>query len=260
MKFLQISDLHLMGGNALLYGLNPQDRLRACVSHINLHHADADFAVFTGDLTQTGTLEAYAALKSILSELSIPFHLMVGNHDDRENFKVAFPKAPADPNGFIQFTLDTAAGYFICLDTLEPGQPHGTFCTARREWLEQQLSIAKNRSVYLFMHHPPFQVGLRRMDDIRLIDSAAFTDLVVGRSNIKHLFFGHLHRSLSGSWHGIPFSNVPGTNHQMELNFVKTGVVPGSHEPPAYAVVFPKPELTLVHLHNFLDQTATFNL
>ena len=92
------------------------------------------------------------------------------------------------------------------------------------------------------------------------IDSEPFAELVVGRTNIKHLFFGHLHRALSGSWRGIPFSNVPGTNHQVELNFTKAGLVPGSHEPPAYGVVFVKPDVTLVHLHNFLDQTATFNL
>ena len=45
MKFVHVSDLHMVPGNALLYGLNPQERLRACVAHINLHHADAELAV-----------------------------------------------------------------------------------------------------------------------------------------------------------------------------------------------------------------------
>jgi len=73
------------------------------------------------------------------------------------------------------------------------------------------------------------------MDEIRLIDSEPFADLVVGRPNIKHLFFGHLHRPLSGSWRGIPFSNVLGTNHQVELSFTKVGLVPvaTSHRPTA---------------------------
>jgi 3',5'-cyclic-AMP phosphodiesterase len=260
MKFLHVSDLHMVGGNALLYGLNPQERLRACVAHINRHHSDAECVVITGDLTQTGSPEAYALVKSVLADLAMPFHLMVGNHDDRDNFKSAFPDTPIDSEGFIQFTLDTSVGRFICIDTLERGQPHGTFCDRRRAWLKAQLGAAKGLPVYLFMHHPPFKVGLRRMDEIRLFDSEAFSDLVVGRPNIKHLFFGHLHRPLSGSWQGIPFSNVPGTNHQVELNFVKEGLVPGSHEPPAYGVVFAEPDFTLVHLHNFIDQTATFDL
>src|SRR4051794_18682928 len=260
MKFLHISDLHMVPDNALLYGLNPQERFRACVAHINLHHSDAKCAIITGDLTQNGHPEAYALVKMILSDLAMPYHLMVGNHDDRNNFKAAFPDAPLDSNGFVQFTLDTESGRFICVDTLEPGKPHGTFCNLRRSWLGAQLAAAGDRPVYLFMHHPPFEVGLRRMDEIRLIDSEQFADLVVGRPNIKHLFFGHLHRPLSGSWRGIPFSNVLGTNHQVELSFTKAGLVPGSHEPPAYGVVLVKHDVTLVHLHNFLDQTATFKL
>ena len=260
MKFLHVSDLHMVAANAVLYGLNPQERLRACVAHINRYHADAECAVITGDLTQAGDPQAYALVKSILSDLSMPFHLMIGNHDDRDNFKAAFPDALTDPNGFIQFTLTTDIGLFVCLDTHEPGQPHGTLCSRRLAWLEAQLAAADGRPVYLFIHHPPFKVGLRRMDEIRLLDSEAFADIVVGRPNIKHLFFGHLHRPLSGAWRGIPFSNVLGTNHQVELDFVKEGKVPGSHEPPAYGVVFAETDFTLVHLHNFLDQTATFNL
>ena len=260
MKFLHVTDTHLVAGNKLLYGLNPQERLRACVDHINRQHADAEFAVVTGDLTQSGDPAAYELVRAILAQLKMPFHLMIGNHDDRSNFKAAFPDAPVDDNGFIQFSFDTSAGRFICLDTNEPGEPHGSFCTLRRNWLETQLAAAADKSVYLFMHHPPFTVGLRRMDEIMLLDSAAFTEIVAGRPNIKHLFFGHLHRPLSGSWRGIPFSNVLGTNHQVALDFEMEGIVPGSQEPPAYGVVFAKPELTLVHLCNFLDQTATFNL
>ena len=110
MKFLHISDLHMVPGNALLYGLNPQERLRACVAHINLHHPDAKCAIVTGDLTQNGHPDAYKLVKLILSELTMPCHLMVGNHDDRNNFRAAFRDAPLDPNGFVQFTLETKAG------------------------------------------------------------------------------------------------------------------------------------------------------
>ncbi len=139
MKFLHISDLHMVPGNALLYGLNPQERLRACVAHVNLHHADAKCAVITGDLTQNGHPEGYALVKSILSELAMPYHLMVGNHDDRNNFKAAFPDAPLDSNGFVQFALDTEAGRFICIDTLEPGR-------AARHVLRASPWLARGRS------------------------------------------------------------------------------------------------------------------
>jgi hypothetical protein len=85
-------------------------------------------------------------------------------------------------------------------------------------------------------------------------------EVLLEHGNVCHIFFGHLHRSLSGSWRGIPFSNLPGTNHQVALDFVVEDEVPGSHEPPAYAVIFAYADSTLVHLRNFTDRTATFNL
>ena len=51
MRFLHLSDLHLVAPGATLHGLDPQDRLRRCVAHICALHADAAFVVLTGDLT-----------------------------------------------------------------------------------------------------------------------------------------------------------------------------------------------------------------
>lgn len=64
---------------------------------------------------------------------------------------------------------------------------------------------------------------------------------------MRHLFIGHLHRTVAGSWHGIPFSGVRGTSHQVALDFVTAGVVPVSFEAPGYAVVMLSPEAVVVH-------------
>ena len=260
MKFLQISDVHLVPDGGALYGLNPYERLVACIADVNAQHGDADFAVFTGDLAHTGQPDAYARLTDLLGTLQLPYHLMIGNHDHRENFKAAFPVAPHDPNGFIQFGFDTEAGRFICLDSNEPGVPYGSFCERRARWLADELDRVGDRPVYLFVHHHPFPVGLKRMDVIRLRDGERLAAVLEGRNNVKHLFLGHVHRPISGSWMGIPFSVPPGTSHQVALDFTIEGVVPGSHEPPAYAVIFLDDRRTIVHLRNFLDRSATFQL
>jgi 3',5'-cyclic AMP phosphodiesterase CpdA len=260
MKFLQISDVHLVPDGGQLYGLEPEARLRACIADVNQHHCDADFVVFTGDLAHTGHRAAYARLIATLAELKLPYHLMIGNHDHRENFKSAFPSAPHDTNGFIQFAFDTPAGRFICLDSNEPGVPYGSFCEARAAWLGEELDRAASQPTYLFVHHHPFPVGLKRMDVNRLRDDERLAAKVRGRKNIKHIFMGHLHRPISGTWLDIPFSVLPGTSHQVALDFVIEGVVPGSHEPPAYAVIFLEGDTSIVHLRNFLDTTATFRL
>ena len=73
----------------------------ACIDDINDHHADAELCILTGDLTDAGEISAYEQLREHLSALSMPFHLMPGNHDDRDNLMKVFPEIPPDENGFI---------------------------------------------------------------------------------------------------------------------------------------------------------------
>lgn len=260
MKFLHVTDLHIRAPGEILYGLNPAERLRACIASINALHGDAEFAVFTGDLTDAGQIEAYQSLQEMLAELPMPYHLLLGNHDNRLNFQQVFQDSPRDANGFVQFTIETAIGRFVCLDTNVPGESYGHLCEKRLGWLEDELESARGTPVYLFMHHPPFEVGIRRMDTIPLRDTQRLAELARANGNIRHLFFGHLHRPLGGSWHGIPFTSLRGTNHQVALDFVIEHKVPGSHEPPAYGIVFARDGLTVVHAHDFLDPTNTFLL
>lgn len=260
-KFIHITDTHFVPPGNLLYGLDPIDRLALCVADVNARHPDAAFAILTGDLAHRGQPEAYRALRRELDKLVIPYHLLVGNHDDRANFRAAFPEAPLDANGFVQFTFEMGEGVLgICLDTHEPGKPWGSFCADRAAWLRDALAAAGERPVIVFMHHPPFKVRLKRMDDISLVEPAAFVAAVAGRRNIRHLFFGHLHRPIAGSWRGIPISTLRATSHQVALDFVIEGRIMGSHEPPAYGVVLLEADQMIVHMHDFLDRTNTFLL
>jgi len=260
-KFIHITDTHFVPPGSLLYGLDPLDRLALCVADVNKHHGDAAFAILTGDLAHKGELPAYQALKRELDKLAMPYHLLVGNHDDRAGFRATFPDAPLDADGFVQFTFDMGEGVLgVCLDTNEPGKPWGTFCETRAAWLSDTLARTGDQPVIIFMHHPPFRVRLKRMDDISLLEPRFFSEAIAGRKNIRHLFFGHLHRPVAGSWRGIPISTLRATSHQVALDFVVEGRIMGSHEPPAYGVVLLEQDQMIVHMHDYLDRTNTFLL
>jgi 3',5'-cyclic AMP phosphodiesterase CpdA len=251
MKFIHITDLHLVPPGELLWGLDPFERFDACLNDIAAHHGDAAFCAITGDLTEMGAPEAYALLRDRLARFPLPTHLMIGNHDDRGNYLAAF--GGADQNGYVQSSLVLGGNHFLFLDTLK-GAPSsaGLYDAPRKQWLKARLAEAAENPVYLFMHHPPFDIGHQLMDLIKLEDAQDFENLLKD-SDVRHLFFGHAHRTMSGMWNGIPFSAIPGVNHQLPLVRDSVPTV-YSNEPPMYSVVLVGKGRTVVHSDAFLNR------
>lgn len=254
MKLIHITDPHLIAPGKSLFGTDPYERLAQCIDDVVANHADAAFCVLTGDLADRGEPAAYQGLARQLARLAMPAYPLLGNHDLRGPFHQAFPQVRRDPNGFAQEVLRRDEGDFIFLDTLDEGVDNGKYCEARSAWLRGRLDEAGERPVYLFMHHPPFPIGIPSLDRIALAEPGRFAALLEGRRNIRHLFFGHAHRPVCGSWRGIPVSTMRGLNHQVPFDLHTISPVPKSHEPPAYAVVFIAPEQVTVHFHDYLDR------
>jgi Icc protein len=255
MKFIHISDLHLVPPGVKLWGFDPLERLDACLLDIATYHGDASFCAISGDLAERGEVAAYQALKDRLSRFPLPTYLALGNHDDRENFFDVFNDSPRDEGDFVQSAGDHDGLSILTLDTLKgPPSSAGLYGENRRKWLRARLKQIGDKPVVIFMHHPPFDIGHDLMDMIKLEDGDGFHSLLSGR-NIKHIFFGHAHRPMSGQWRGIPFSAVPSLAHQLPL---ASGSVPTvySDEPPMYAVVLVKPDRTIIHFDAFMHRSA----
>ena len=65
MKFIHLTDTHLVPAPRRLFALDPRARLTAAVADINRRHADAAMVAVTGDLTHWGEPGAYADLRAI---------------------------------------------------------------------------------------------------------------------------------------------------------------------------------------------------
>lgn len=258
LKILQVTDCHLTPDGGLIFDTDPAERLAAAIADINRNHADAALCVLTGDLTDDGNPQACFLLRNLLDGLSVPYQLLLGNHDDRDALQEAFPDLASDSNGFLQSVRTTPQGRLVFLDTVETGIHSGVYCAKRRTWLESVLIDAKDEPVFIFMHHPPMPIAMPRLDQYGMADREAFAALIGRFPNIRHIFFGHVHRPVSGSWLGVPFSSLRGTNHQNWLDFDRGRENITSLEPPAYAVIFLDRDSTIVHLHDFLDDNPKF--
>lgn len=262
-KLIHLTDTHFIPKGETLYGRDPAIALSKAVEDINTHHADADLVTITGDLTHWGEPEAFEHLANVLGALKPKLRLLIGNHDKREIFARVFPDQALDQNGFVQSVEETAIGHLIFLDTNLEGTHAGWFCETRRAWLNERLAEAHAASapVFLFMHHPPFQVGIKSIDTISLQEPESFlATLAPYKEQIRHLFFGHIHRPLCGSWRGIPVSSLRSMNHQVSLDFSSEGAIPGNFEQPAYCVALIDEAQVIIHTHDFMDASPRFSL
>jgi len=251
MKFVHLTDLHLVPPAQKLWGFDTFPRLDQCLADIVKYHGDAEFCAISGDLTERGEVEAYAALKERLKKFPIPVHLMMGNHDDRANFLKVFSGPSED--GFVQHRLIQGGQHFLFLDTLKGGPSSaGLYDEPRRKWLRAALADAGGAPVFIFMHHQPFSIHHPLMDLIPLEDGEGFGDLLAGH-NVRHIFFGHAHRTISGQWRGMSYSALPGLNHQLPLvgGSVRTIY---SDEPAMYSVVHANGEQITVHSDAFMHR------
>ena len=86
------------------------------------------------------------------------------------------------------------------------------------------------------------------MDSIGLRDADALWEVVAPhRARIRHVFHGHLHRPIAGSWRGIPLSSLRGTAFGVALDQRTEKVVVSRHEAPSYALARATGEDLVVH-------------
>lgn len=211
MIIAQISDTHLdlntPKGTARLC------EFERCIMAINRLEPMPDVVVHTGDIAHNGTTEEYEAARRILEALRCPFHVAVGNRDDRAALREAFPEQsyllPDTP--FIQYRVDAYPVRLIVLDTQCDGGKHGDFCQIRADSLRAALVEDTAKPTVIFMHHPPFEVResdfpiqFASWDSVKRLEGA-----LEGQRHVSGIFCGHTHRDATGEVGALPVSSIP---------------------------------------------------
>jgi len=260
MKIIQVTDVHLGRRDLIRYGADLHERLDRCIDHINARHADAALCVFTGDLTDAGDAQAYADLKAALGRLSVPYRLLPGNHDLRANLIAAFPDNGSDDKGFVQSVFDTPEGRLVFLDSLAEGRVTGELCDDRLAWLDARLSEAAGKAAYVFLHHPPVELGLSLLDPLGLQQPQRLLDVLKRHGNVRYIFFGHVHRDIAVTAAGVPFSAQRGLHARFELALDRSSEIV-EQAPPSYAVILidSANQRVVVHGCDFLEQWPIYS-
>jgi 3',5'-cyclic AMP phosphodiesterase CpdA len=220
-SILQVTDPHI---GADWHPGDPLDTLRAVLAAVRVLPQRPAVALMTGDLTNGGDEQDYAALTALLAEeLELPLHVLPGNHDDRAALRRHFDLAgeAAEP---IQYAVELDGLRVLMLDTTIPGEEaSGALDRERLEWISGELTARPEVPTILAMHHPPFLAGLPGMDRYALAAEAreAIARLVSGHPQIRGTIAGHVHRTMTTVVGGRPSMTAPSTYCQLRLDFEK---------------------------------------
>ena len=257
MKVIHLTDTHLVGDDANLFGINPKTALKKALLSIQKNHSDAEFIAITGDLSHNGKVESYFELQDLLKHIEIPVHLLLGNHDMKYEFNKVFDVCKNSK--FVQYEKIIDEKVFLFLSTNIEFEEYGTLCDERLQFLEMKLQEYVDNDVYIFMHHFPLDSGLPWMEEnASFINKNKFWSIVVKYPNVKHIFAGHLHRIISANFMGIGVNCTRSTNFQVAYtpNIQEDFIT--NEEKPCYEIINIHKESILIHNHEFLDEDKVY--
>ena len=261
MLFAQITDIHL-GFEPDSPGEFNRQRLDRTLDRLASLDPLPDLLLLTGDLIDRGDVDSYRRLREALEGMPFPWHMALGNHDDRANFAAVFPEHKFT-GGFLQYELRAGAMRLLVLDTLEVGRHGGGFCKARAEWLTERLDSDTETPTIIVQHHPPFECGIPWMNTmpeepwVQRLGAC-----LAGRDNVHTMVCGHIHRASASSWNGLEVITTPSTAPQVALEFADIDTeVPDQRplivaDPPAYALHFWNGRELVTHWDTAEDRTV----
>jgi Icc protein len=218
--------------------------LRRVVAAVRRLDPPPAFAVLGGDLVspdlidRTRTLASdeydpsYALLKEILAELPCPIHPMMGNHDDRAAFNRVLRAAPPDAPCYESF--DHAGYHFVTLDSHVPGRVDGALDPAQLAWLAADLARHRERPALVFVHHHPWPLGIRWLDELSLQNGAALMTALAKGGQVRWVVAGHVHLDQTVERDGLAMLTTPSTCVQFSKTSQERKMLPG---PPAFRIV-----------------------
>jgi Icc protein len=216
-RFVLLSDTHVAKDRAFVHktNVNPWDHLQDVNRQLLPLTPRPAQVILCGDCACIKGLPGdYATLLDGIAPLrkaGIPIHLLLGNHDDRANFKAGIPAddarvAALEDRQVLQ--LNTPKANFFLLDSLiATERVTGEVGEQQRAWLAKSLDAAGDAPAIVFVHHNPDERTGK--DRIGLEDSKAMLDLLLAKKQVKALFFGHTHDYQYEQRDGLHLVNLP---------------------------------------------------
>ncbi|MBL4873401.1 MAG: metallophosphoesterase [Rhodobacteraceae bacterium] len=259
LKLVVMSDIHLLPKGEVKRGLDTAPRFEKAIQSVNELHSDADLCVFAGDITEQSNAGAYALFDEIRAGNELPQRVMLGNHDDRNDYLKHAENPMLDENRFVEGFDDIKGHRILMLDSSEPGRLRGGLCEQKLAWTAERLAEAKalGLKVILLLHHNPCALQMP-VDAYRLAEPEKLLQVLhESGADIIQILAGHCHITSAGSWGGYPCATIAGNQHNVEP-FLRgrTGQQDSFAAPAQYAVIMSDGINCAVHFQSYVNEST----
>ncbi|WPF90171.1 metallophosphoesterase [Cyanobacterium aponinum AL20118] len=208
-KILQITDTHL-DEKSTTHGHNVYDKL-AIVFEQTIEKKDFDLIIFSGDISDKGSLNSYEWLAKKTENYNSKIIWMAGNHDSVDNMKQVFNLSflvDIEENK-LNYQLNLSGINILCLDTNDK-----LLSDNQIDWLIEST----DDNTIIFIHHPPITCASPFMDDNHsLANWKIIKEKLSTISNKTFRFFcGHYHQESYISYQNIHLFLTPSTMFQID--------------------------------------------
>ncbi|WP_089718186.1 metallophosphoesterase [Candidatus Entotheonella palauensis] len=272
-SFVHFTDTHIMvgeraQGSKLVSQMDTAKALEHVIQAINTLDPKPAFAVLGGDLVSPDLLDqskvwtaddyepSYRLLKQVLTPLTCPAYMLLGNHDHREAFHRVMQTDASRPECAHYYSFDHQGHHFIALDSLVPGEPGGSIDAVQLEWLRADLARHADRATVVFVHHHLWPIGVRWMDGMRLKNADELEALLRSHPQLQWVICGHVHQDQHIERDGLTQLTSAATSFQISKVSQTPKLFTG---PPSFRLVHVKGDslsTRVIHLHH--DQPDEF--
>jgi Icc protein len=216
---VHVSDPHFVE-EGLLYGeLDPQAGLVEVLSSIEASGLDPEAIIFSGDLTDKGTVEAYRRLRrtceAYAERMGAELIWAMGNHDQRANFRKTL--LDEEPRMLpVDRSYHLGGLRVLVLDSSIPGHHHGEITDEQLRWLAGELAMRADDGTLLVIHHPPVPPvqELAVLSELRNQEHLA---QVLEGSDVIGILSGHTHHTVFSTFANIPVAVASSTSYNQDL-------------------------------------------
>lgn len=207
-RIVQYTDLHLFdSASGTLLGVNTADSYQAVLNESLPLNSNADFFIFTGDLSQDFSEGSYRRFVDMSSQINKPYFSIPGNHDD----------GPAMQRFFEKWNVPIArqifCGNWQILLLFSPiySNPAGYLRDDQFGFIFECLEKYKNLNTMICVHHNTLKVDCAWLDQHCLHNGEDFRNFLRQYPKVRCVLCGHVHQEIDITIDSIRFLATPST-------------------------------------------------